>query len=54
MTTVARSVMILVDDAAEDSSSPHRFVHRDHHARFVVGRTLIQTLVWTVPVEVPA
>ena len=38
--------MVLVDDAAEESSSPYRCVDRDHHARIVVGRALMEALVW--------
>ena len=32
--------------------SPYRGVDRDDHARVVVGRVLIQALMWTVPDEV--
>jgi hypothetical protein len=42
---------VLVDDAAEESRSPYRAAGRDD-ARVVVGRPLIETLVWTVVVEV--
>jgi hypothetical protein len=32
--------------------SPYRCVDRDHHGRVVVGWVLVETLVWTVPIEV--
>jgi hypothetical protein len=43
--------LVLVDDAAEESCSPHRAVERDD-ARVVVGWVLVEALVWTVVVEV--
>src|SRR3954470_24858332 len=42
---------VLVDDAAEESRSAYRAGERDD-AWVVVGRPLIETLVWTVRVEV--
>jgi hypothetical protein len=42
---------VLVDDATEESCSSYRTVERDH-VRVVVGWVLVETLVWTVLVEV--
>jgi hypothetical protein len=39
---------VLVDDAAEYPLSPYGRVDRDDHARVVVGRVLIEALVWPV------
>jgi len=43
--------LVLVDHAAEDLSSPYRCVDRDDDIWVVVGRMLIEALVWTMVVE---
>jgi hypothetical protein len=43
---------VLVDDGAQDLSSPYRGVERDDDAGIVAGWVLVETLVWTVVVEV--
>jgi len=43
---------VLVDHATEDPLSPDRRVECEDDGRIVVGRVLIQTLMWTVSVEV--
>jgi hypothetical protein len=42
--------LVLVDHAAEYSSSPYRCVERDDDGGVVVGRVLAEALVWTVVV----
>jgi hypothetical protein len=42
---------VLVDHATEDSCTPYRRVDRDDHVRLVIGRVLVEALVWTVVVE---
>jgi len=44
--------VVLVQDTTEDASSPYGRVHRYDDTRVVVGRTLIQALMWPVAVEV--
>src|SRR4051794_27750085 len=43
---------VLVDHAAKDPSSPYRCVDSDGHVRLGVGSVLVETLMWTVIVEV--
>ena len=43
---------VFVDDSPEDAPSPDGCVDRDDDAWVVVGRVLIQALMWTVPTEV--
>src|SRR5258707_13669965 len=50
-TTLFRS-MVLVEDGTEDASAPYSHVHRHDDPRGVVGWTLIETLMWTMAVEV--
>src|SRR5258708_1303834 len=42
---------VFVDHAAQNASPPYRRVDRDDHAQVVVGRVLIQALMWAVSVE---
>ena len=44
--------MVLVDDSSENTPPPYRCVDRDDDAWVVVGRVLIEALMWTVPTEV--
>jgi hypothetical protein len=44
--------VVLVDQAAEDSSPPDRRVERDHNGGVVLWRALAQALVRAVSVEV--
>jgi hypothetical protein len=44
--------MVLVDDSSENTPLPYRCVDRDDDAWVVVGRVLIEVLMWTAPTEV--
>jgi hypothetical protein len=44
--------VVLVDDAAEQLSSPDGGVDVDHLGRIVLGWALVSTLVRSMPVEV--
>ena len=44
--------MVFVDHAAEDASPLHVLVDVDGKLWVVVGRALVEALVWTVPIEV--
>jgi hypothetical protein len=43
--------LVRVDHAAEDSMASERGVEGDHHGWIVLGRVLVEALVWTVVVE---
>lgn len=45
--------VVLVKDTAEELSSSCRRVYGDNRGRVKVGRVLVETLVWTVAIEMP-